>query len=53
MDLNFTLHKNRPVCFYLVVRPDIFLYASGCVSPGDALVPTSRVVRVRRASRTG
>ena len=24
MDLSFTLHKNRPVCFYLVVQRDIF-----------------------------
>ena len=31
MDVSLTLHKNRPVCFYLVVQRDIFI----CIS--DAL----------------
>ena len=54
------MHKNRPVCFYLVVKRDIFYIhlrrMSASVFPakacaGDAaLVPTSQVARAKRAS---
>ena len=57
MDLSLTLHKNRPVCFYLVVQRVILRAAAlvflATACPGDALVPTSRVARVRRASGPG
>ena len=52
MDLSITLHRNRPVCFYLVVQRDIFICISGALAvqvflatacPGDVLVPTLQV----------